>query len=83
MTGSLLPIREIIAKLDIPEAFVEPCGTHIAKLRLELLAAPRPATRRKLVLVTAMTSTSSGEGEKRLPPSVWPRPLNSSARRPS
>ena len=63
MSGSLLPIREIIAQLDIPEAFIEPCGTHIAKLRLELLAAPRPATRRKLVLVTAMTSTSSGEGK--------------------
>jgi formate--tetrahydrofolate ligase len=63
MTGSLLPIREIIAKLDIPEALIEPCGTHIAKLRLELLAASRPATRKKLVLVTAMTSTSSGEGK--------------------
>ena len=63
MAGSLLPIREIIAKLDIPEAFVEPCGTHIAKLQLELLTAPRPSTRRKLVLVTAMTSTSSGEGK--------------------
>lgn len=63
MAGSLRPIREIIAKLDIPEAFVEPCGTHIAKLQLELLTAPRPATRRKLVLVTAMTSTSSGEGK--------------------
>jgi len=63
MAGSLLPIREIIAKLDIPEALVEPCGTHIAKLRLELLTAPRPATRKKLVLVTAMTSTSSGEGK--------------------
>jgi len=63
MAGSLRPIREIIAKLDIPEALVEPCGTHIAKLQLELLTAPRPATRRKLVLVTAMTSTSSGEGK--------------------
>jgi formate--tetrahydrofolate ligase len=63
MAGSLLPIRDIVAKLDIPQAFVEPCGTHIAKLRLELLTALRPATRRKLVLVTAMTSTSSGEGK--------------------
>jgi len=63
MAGSLRPIREIITKLDIPEALVEPCGTHIAKLQLELLTAPRPATRRKLVLVTAMTSTSSGEGK--------------------
>jgi formate--tetrahydrofolate ligase len=63
MSSPLLPIREIAAKLDIPENLVEPCGKHIAKLRLELLSAPRPATRRRLVLVTAMTSTSSGEGK--------------------
>ncbi len=63
MSSALLPIREITAKLDIPENLVEPWGKHIAKLRLELLSAPRPATRRKLILVTAMTSTSSGEGK--------------------
>jgi formate--tetrahydrofolate ligase len=63
MSSALLPIREITAKLDIPEDLVEPWGKHIAKLRLELLSAPRPARRRKLILVTAMTSTSSGEGK--------------------
>lgn len=63
MSAPLLPIREITAKLNIPDAFVEPWGTHIAKLRLELLSAPRPPTRRRLILVTAMTSTSSGEGK--------------------
>jgi formate--tetrahydrofolate ligase len=63
MVSPLLPIREITAKLNIPENLVEPWGRHIAKLRLELLSAPRPATRRKLILVTAMTSTSSGEGK--------------------
>jgi formate--tetrahydrofolate ligase len=35
----------------------------MAKLRLELLSEPRPATQGKLILVTAMTSTSSGEGK--------------------
>lgn len=63
MSSPLLPIREITAKLDIPEDLVEPWGKHIAKLRLELLSAPRPATQRRLILVTAMTSTSSGEGK--------------------
>jgi len=63
MSSPLLPIREITAKLDIPENLVEPWGKYIAKLRLELLSAPRPATQRRLVLVTAMTSTSSGEGK--------------------
>jgi formate--tetrahydrofolate ligase len=63
MPASLLPIREIAAKLNIPDAFVEPWGTHIAKLRLELLSTPRPPSQRRLVLVTAMTSTSSGEGK--------------------
>ncbi len=63
MSSALLPIREITAKLDISENLLEPWGKYIAKLRLELLSAPRPATRRKLILVTAMTSTSSGEGK--------------------
>jgi formate--tetrahydrofolate ligase len=63
MSSALLPIREVAAKLDIPENLIEPWGQHIAKLRLELLSAPRLATRRKLILVTAMTSTSSGEGK--------------------
>jgi formate--tetrahydrofolate ligase len=63
MPAPLLPIREIATKLDIPDEFVEPWGTHIAKLRLELLSAPRTPSRQRLILITAMTSTSSGEGK--------------------
>ncbi|MGZ4827166.1 MAG: formate--tetrahydrofolate ligase [Terriglobales bacterium] len=63
MPPALLPIREIAAKLNIADPFIEPWGTHIAKLRLELLSAPRPPSKRRLILVTAMTSTSSGEGK--------------------
>lgn len=57
------PIQEVARNLQIPEQFVEPYGTYMAKLRLELLGAKLPPTKRKLILVTAMTSTSSGEGK--------------------
>ena len=63
MADSLLPIRVIAEQLEIPEAYIEPVGTYMAKLRLELLTQSRPVTRQKLVLVTAMTSTGAGEGK--------------------
>jgi formate--tetrahydrofolate ligase len=63
MSSSLQPIGQIAEKLQIDERYLEPWGTYMAKLRLGLLAEPRPTTKRKLILVTAMTSTSSGEGK--------------------
>jgi formate--tetrahydrofolate ligase len=63
MSSPLEPIGRIAEKLQINHQFVEPWGSSMAKLRLELLEEPRPATKRKLILVTAMTSTSSGEGK--------------------
>ena len=60
---SLRPIVQIAEKLQIEERYLEPWGLHMAKLRPELLGESRPATKRKLILVTAMTSTSSGEGK--------------------
>lgn len=63
MPSSLEPIGRIAEKLQISEKYLEPWGSHVAKLRLELLQESRPATKRKLILVTAMTSTSSGEGK--------------------
>ena len=63
MPSSLEPIGRIADKLQIPGEYVEPWGSSMAKLRLELLQESRPATKRKLILVTAMTSTSSGEGK--------------------
>ncbi len=63
MSTPLRPIREVAEKLEIPEQYIEPVGTYMAKLRLELLSQPRPATRQKLILVTAMTSTGAGEGK--------------------
>ncbi len=58
----MLPISEIAERLGVPADLVEPYGRYTAKLRLELLDR-FPRTRGKLVLVTAMTPTTSGEGK--------------------
>jgi formate--tetrahydrofolate ligase len=57
------PITEIAAALGIPEDLVEPFGRYTAKLRLELLDR-FPKRRGKLILVTAITPTTSGEGRR-------------------
>ncbi|MEJ5368076.1 MAG: formate--tetrahydrofolate ligase [Bryobacteraceae bacterium] len=57
----MLLIRSVADKLGIPEDALEYYGKYTAKLRLELLEnAPR---RGKLILVTAITPTSHGEGK--------------------
>lgn len=56
----MLLIREVADKLGIPEDALEYYGKYTAKLRLELLDRPR---RGKLILVTAITPTSHGEGK--------------------
>ena len=59
----MLLIREIADKLAIPDEYLEYYGKHTAKLRLELLEPPAQAPRGKLILVTAITPTSHGEGK--------------------
>ncbi len=61
-SADLLPISEIARTLGIPDDDVEPYGRHTAKVRLDILDRPR-TTRGKLILVTAMTPTRSGEGK--------------------
>ncbi len=58
-----LPIREIGAKLGIPEADLIPYGHDKAKVGAEFIAglAPRPDGR--LILVTAINPTPAGEGK--------------------
>jgi formate--tetrahydrofolate ligase len=56
----MLLIRSVADKLGIPEDAMEYYGKYTAKLRLELLEKPR---RGKLILVTAITPTSHGEGK--------------------
>jgi formate--tetrahydrofolate ligase len=64
MTKTLLPIRDIARKLEIPEKYFEQVGPYGGKVRLELLSDPAYASARgKLILVTATTPTASGEGK--------------------
>jgi formate--tetrahydrofolate ligase len=57
----VLLIRQIADLLEIPEEFLEYYGKYTAKLRLELLSCLEE--RGKLILVTAVTPTSHGEGK--------------------
>ena len=60
---TLLSIEEIARKLSLLPTEYEPIGTYGAKLRLELLENPAFPVRGKLILVTATTPTTSGEGK--------------------
>ncbi|MBK9168633.1 MAG: formate--tetrahydrofolate ligase [Bryobacterales bacterium] len=62
MSSSLLPIREVAAKLGIPEDLLESHGQYSAKVRLELLDQ-LPDRNGRLILVTAITPTAHGEGK--------------------
>ena len=56
------PISVIAERLGISEDLLEPYGRHTAKIRLEVLER-FPQRRGKLVLITAITPTTSGEGK--------------------
>jgi formate--tetrahydrofolate ligase len=62
-THTLLPIEEIARKLSLLPAEYEPVGAHGAKLKLDLLDNPAFPVRGKLIMVTATTPTTSGEGK--------------------
>jgi formate--tetrahydrofolate ligase len=62
MSALLKPIREIADQLDIAEDHLQYYGKFTAKLDLSLLDGNRPP-RGKLILVTAITPTSHGEGK--------------------
>ncbi len=61
--NAMLPIREIADQLAIPDDYLVNYGQHIAKIRLELLADWPSTKQGKLILVTAVTPTSHGEGK--------------------
>lgn len=59
----ILPIREVADHLQIPDRYCEYLGTYGAKVKLDLLSDPTFASRGQLILVTATTPTTSGEGK--------------------
>jgi formate--tetrahydrofolate ligase len=62
-THMLLPIEEIAKKLSLLPSEYEAIGAHGAKLKLDLLDNPAFPVRGKLIVVTATTPTTSGEGK--------------------
>ena len=56
------PISEIAERLGLAEDLLEPYGRYTAKIRLDVLER-FPQRRGKLVLITAITPTTSGEGK--------------------
>ena len=62
-THMLLPIEEIARKLSLLPSEYEPIGAYGAKLNLNLLDNPAFPVRGKLIIVTATTPTTSGEGK--------------------
>ncbi len=58
----MLPIADVAARLGLTSDLLEPYGHAIAKIRLEALDR-FPKRRGKLILVTAITPTTSGEGK--------------------
>ncbi|MHB0971424.1 MAG: formate--tetrahydrofolate ligase [Thermoanaerobaculia bacterium] len=59
----LQPIKAIADKLDIADEYLVPYGRYQAKIDLELLEDPRYTRNGKMILVTAMTPMSTGEGK--------------------
>ena len=63
MKTGLLPIDAIADKLELPQDLYEKRSPLSAKLSLNLLDDPRFDRNGKLILVTATTPTTSGEGK--------------------
>lgn len=57
------PIREVAAKLDIPEDALQPFGHYIAKIDQAYINKLADKQDGKLILVTAITPTPAGEGK--------------------
>lgn len=61
--GILLPINRIAEKLNLPDDDLEFYGRYTAKIRLSRLPDLNAPPRGKLIVVTAITPTSHGEGK--------------------
>jgi formate--tetrahydrofolate ligase len=63
MTPTMLPIKEIADMLGIADEHLNYYGKYTAKLSLDLLKGATAPRRGKLILVTAITPTTHGEGK--------------------
>ena len=63
MTSNLLPIRDIAAQLGLGDDELFYYGPHTAKVKLDLLTDANRPPRGKLIMVTAITPTTFGEGK--------------------
>ena len=61
--AQMVHIREVAAKLDIPEDDLELYGKYKAKLSVELIRRVSDRKDGKLILVTAINPTPAGEGK--------------------
>ena len=61
--ATLLRIKEVAAKVGIPEDSLEPYGHYKAKISLEFLESLQSRPDGKLILVTAISPTPAGEGK--------------------
>jgi formate--tetrahydrofolate ligase len=61
--SSLWPIAEIAAKIGLAESDLEPYGRYTAKVKLNASPPARKSGKGKLILVTATTPTTHGEGK--------------------
>ena len=57
------PIQEVAATIGLTDDDLIPYGRHVAKVSIDLLGRLQERPRGKLILVTAMTPTSMGEGK--------------------
>lgn len=63
MSNTLLPIREVARRLELPDKYFEQIGSESGKVRLGLLCDPAFKRHGKLIVVTATTPTAAGEGK--------------------
>ena len=61
--AKMKPIREIAAKLGIPDQALSPYGHYKAKISLDYIETLKGKPDGKLVLVTAISPTPAGEGK--------------------
>ena len=67
--ATLKPMREIAARMGIPENLLEPYGHDGAKIKLDAIEELKDKPRAKYVVVSAITPTPLGEGYHQEP---WP-----------